>query len=233
MFRRLALFAICFGLVIGPGPADAGLLHRLLRPFLPAHHPAQKKHAAEQPGEIVWSGLVMADNAEKPQPIPSELASLEETLKELFGYNQFEIIAQSKTNLRKGDENWDAASKHFKLHVDAQGPSEGGYVVNLKLVQHDDTEPPADQVVLDTDTKLSKPKPPRHQRSADWKRPTPFGACRSVSRSECPIAATSDRLYTCKVQDPFATPSCALVQQHLRRHPLLAAHPLHESGETI
>ncbi len=158
MFRRLALFAICFGLVTGPEPVNADLFHRLLHPFSPHHH-AKRKHAAEQPGEVVWSGLVMADNAEKPQPVPSELASLEETLKELFGYNQFEIIAQSKTNLRKGDENWDAASKHFKLHVDAQGPSEGGYVVNLKLVQHDDTDPPADQVVIDTDTKLSKQSP--------------------------------------------------------------------------
>ena len=159
MFRRLALLTICFQLVTGIESADAGILQRLLHPFTPSRQHTRHKHVAEQQGEIVWSGLVMADNAEKPQPVPSELATLEGTLKELFGYNQFEIIGQSRTNLRKGDENWSAASKHFKLHVDAQGPSEGGYVVKLQLVQHDDAQPPADQVVLDTDTKLSKSSP--------------------------------------------------------------------------
>jgi len=171
MFRRLALLTICFALVTGAESAQAGLLYNLLHPFAPRHHPARHHHEAELQGQIVWSGLVMADNAQKPQPVPSELATLEPTLKELFGYNQFEIIGQSRTNLRKGDENWSAASKHFKLHVDAQGPTEGGYVVNLKLVQVDDTQlapstqpmqttpPPAEQVVLETGTQLSKHSP--------------------------------------------------------------------------
>ncbi len=159
MFRRLALLTICIGLGASTEPAEAGFLYDLLHPLLPSHHATPARHSAEHSGEIVWSGLVIAENADKPQPVPSELASLETTLKELFGYNQFQVIGQSRTSLHKGDENWNAASKHFKLHVDAQGPSEGGYVVNLKLVQHDDTEPPSDQVVLETDTKLSKRSP--------------------------------------------------------------------------
>lgn len=101
----------------------------------------------------------MADNVEKPQAIPTELAQIEPTLKELFGYNQFEVIGQSRTTLKNGQEDWLASSKHFALHVDAQGPSEGGYVVNLKLMQRETTEPPAEQLVLETATKLSKRSP--------------------------------------------------------------------------
>src|SRR3954451_9594046 len=147
MFRRLVLLTTCFALVISAGSTNAALLYDLLHP-LRSHRKSASRHASsEHPGEIVWSGLVMADNAEKPAAIPQELAPIETTLKELFGYNQFEIIGQSRTALHKGDENWDAASKHFKLFVDAQGPAEGGYAVNLKLVQHDDAQAPPDQVV--------------------------------------------------------------------------------------
>lgn len=102
----------------------------------------------------------MADNATAPSQVPTELERIEPTLKELFGYNHFDVIGQSRNRLVTGQENWQAAaSKHFVLHVDARGPNEGGYVVNLKLVQHETTEPPSDQLVLETDTKLSKRSP--------------------------------------------------------------------------
>ena len=162
MLRRLVLFTTCVALVIGTGSAHAGLLYDLLHPLVSSHKKTGTRHASERPGEVVWSGLVMAENVEKPQAVPEELVTIEPTLKELFGYNQFQVIGQSRTNLRKGDENWNAASKHFKLHVDAKEPSDGGYLVNLKLVQHDDDTgagAPNDQVVLETDTKLSKRSP--------------------------------------------------------------------------
>ena len=58
--------------------------------------------------ETVWSGLVMANNVPEPTPIPEELTRLEGTLKQLFGYNQFQVIGQSRKTLRTGAEDWRA-----------------------------------------------------------------------------------------------------------------------------
>jgi hypothetical protein len=105
-------------------------------------------HAAQ----TVWSGLVIAENVDQPSPIPSELSGIEQTLKDLFGYNQFQIIGQSRKTLKTGEEDWLAASKYFALHVDAQGESEAGYAVNLKLYKEK-------ELLLETDTKLSRRSP--------------------------------------------------------------------------
>src|SRR5689334_19652575 len=85
--------------------------------------------------QLVWSGLIIAQNEEHPKPVPSELASLEDTLKELFGYNQFEVIGQSRKTLTTGQEDWLATSKYFALRVDARGADEAGYDLNLQLYQ--------------------------------------------------------------------------------------------------
>jgi hypothetical protein len=102
--------------------------------------------------EIVWSGLVIAENVPKPEPPPSELSRLEPTLKELFGYNQFQVIGQSRKTLKTGQEDWLASSKYFSLHVDARWTNDGGYVLNLKLFQEK-------QMLLEWDTKLSRRSP--------------------------------------------------------------------------
>jgi opacity protein-like surface antigen len=102
--------------------------------------------------EKVWSGLVVAQNAESPHPVPSQIEGIEKTLKELFGYNQFDVIGESNKMLKTGDEDWLAASKYFSLHVDAQGVTNAGYELNLKLFQDK-------QLLLETDTKLSKQSP--------------------------------------------------------------------------
>ena len=87
---------------------------------------------------VVWSGLVIAQNVPQPAPIPPELTKLEQTLKELFGYNQFELIGQSSKTLKTGEEDWLANSKYFGLHVDARGENEAGYTLNLKLYKEND-----------------------------------------------------------------------------------------------
>jgi hypothetical protein len=102
--------------------------------------------------ETVWSGLIIAENAAQPQPIPPELTRIERPLKQLFGYNQFQVIGQSRKTLRTGQEDWLATSKFFALHVDAQGESEAGYVLNLKLYKEK-------ELLLETDAKLSKRSP--------------------------------------------------------------------------
>jgi hypothetical protein len=102
--------------------------------------------------ETVWSGLIIAENAAQPQPIPPELTRIERPLKQLFGYNQFQVIGQSRKTLRTGQEDWLATSKFFALHVDAQGESKAGYVLNLKLYKEK-------ELLLETDAKLSKRSP--------------------------------------------------------------------------
>src|ERR1700724_1286138 len=102
--------------------------------------------------QTVWSGLVIAENVAQPAPLPPELIRSEQTLKALFGYNQFQVIGQSRKTLKTGEEDWLASSKYFALHVDARGETEAGYVLNLKLYKEN-------ELLLETDTKLSKRSP--------------------------------------------------------------------------
>jgi hypothetical protein len=102
--------------------------------------------------EIVWSGLVIAENVSRPQSIPPELTRIEGSLKKFFGYNQFQVIGQSQKTLKTGQEDWLATSKFFALHVDARGETEAGYVLNLKLYKEK-------ELLLETDAKLSKRSP--------------------------------------------------------------------------
>ena len=107
---------------------------------------------AEAASRTVWSGLVIANNVEKPDAIPAELNPLEGTLKHLFGYNQFKVIGQSRKALVSGSEDWLASSKYFSLHVDSKGSNDAGYVLTLKLFQEKN-------LLLETDAKLSKASP--------------------------------------------------------------------------
>src|SRR5947207_11683233 len=102
--------------------------------------------------QAVWSGLVIAENVPQPTPIPPELTKLEQTLKELFGYNQFELIGQSDKTLKTGQEDWLANSKYFRLQADARGENDAGYSLNLKLYKEND-------VLLETDANLSRSSP--------------------------------------------------------------------------
>src|SRR6476620_10826973 len=118
--RRLLLLCFCWIFLAATPPIySRGLLDRILHPFAQSHRRSSGSHTSHSP--VVWSGLVVAENVEKPQPIPSELSSFEKTLKDLFGYNQFQVIGESRKTLKTGDEDWLAASKHFSLHVDTRG----------------------------------------------------------------------------------------------------------------
>ena len=56
--------------------------------------------------QMVWSGLVIANNVAQPDEIPPELNRIEGTLKAWFGYNQFKVIGQSRKTLVTGSEDW-------------------------------------------------------------------------------------------------------------------------------
>ena len=108
--------------------------------------------ATAQGADSVWSALVMANNRPEPTPIPAELSKLEGTLRQFFGYNQYQVIAQSRQTLTTGEEDWKASSKYFSLHVNSQGAAKATYRLNLKLFQEE-------KLLLETDAKLSKRSP--------------------------------------------------------------------------
>lgn len=105
-----------------------------------------------QASQMVWSGLVMANNVPEPAEVPSELRNIEGKLQAWFGYNQFKVIGQSRKTLVTGSEDWLAASKYFSLHVDAKGETAAGYLLNLKLFQEQ-------SVLLEAEAKVSKASP--------------------------------------------------------------------------
>ena len=109
--------------------------------------------ASAEASQTVWSGLVIANNVARPDPVPAELTRMESTLKELFGYNQFKVIGQSRKSLVTGSEDWLAQSKYFSLHVDSkEGNDKTGYRVKLKLFQESN-------LLLEWEAKLSKGRP--------------------------------------------------------------------------
>ena len=108
-------------------------------------------------GERIWSGLVVATN--RPAPLhlpmagpPRPMHRFHRTLQRTFGYNQFEVIGESRKTLRTGQADWLAASKHFSLHVDTRGATRDGYRVHLQLFQDR-------QTLLETDATLSASSP--------------------------------------------------------------------------
>ena len=102
--------------------------------------------------ESVWSGLVIANNVSEPEPIPQEIKPIEQSLKDLFGYNQFKVIGKSQKILKTGEEDWMASSKYFSLHVDSKGATAAGYLLGLQLFQEK-------KMLLETEAKLNKRSP--------------------------------------------------------------------------
>ena len=102
--------------------------------------------------ESVWSGLVIANNVTEPEPIPQEIKPIEQSLKDLFGYNQFKVIGKSQKTLKTGEEDWMASSKYFSLHVDSKGATAAGYLLGLQLFQEK-------KMLLETEAKLKKRSP--------------------------------------------------------------------------
>lgn len=108
--------------------------------------------SADAGPQSVWSGLVIANNVAKPAPMPAELSRIEGELKGLFGYNQYEIIAEAQKTLRTGTEDWLAKSKYFALKVDSKAQTAAGYQLNLQLFKED-------ELLLETEAKLAMSKP--------------------------------------------------------------------------
>ena len=102
--------------------------------------------------ETVWSALVMANNRPEPTPIPAELNKLQGTLKRFFNYNQYQVIGSSRQQIVTGDEDWQAASKFFTLHMKAKPATTSAYRLNLQLFQQE-------KLLIETEANLNKKSP--------------------------------------------------------------------------
>jgi len=107
---------------------------------------------AALPEQTVWSGLIIASNSPASESTPTEVTQIEGTLRNLFGYSQFQLIGEARKTLKTGEEDWLAKSKYFSLRVDSRGEKAAAYVLNLKLFQEQ-------KLLLETRAKLSKASP--------------------------------------------------------------------------
>jgi len=81
----------------------------------------------------IWSGLVLATNEAHPAEIPSELKQYSSQLKNIFGYNQYELMGQHVELMDSPTEHWLVPSKDFSLHVESKKATNPGFHYRLKL----------------------------------------------------------------------------------------------------
>lgn len=86
--------------------------------------------AAAQSPDRIWSAVVLATNEATPANVPGELATIEDKLKSVFGYNQFEMVGQHVELMGQPSERWLVPSKVFCLRVNSK---RGGKNYQLKL----------------------------------------------------------------------------------------------------
>jgi hypothetical protein len=110
----------------------------------------------ERAANKIWSALVVATNAGSPRPAPEELQEFAPRLRRVFGYNQFELVGSTTTEIGDQTENWLVPSQSFWLGVKARRAvskeARGGYLLNLQLFQ--DKRP-----LVDTEAKLAPGSP--------------------------------------------------------------------------
>ena len=69
------------------------------------------------PAPRIWSGVVLATNGPHPGQAPERLRKYAGKLKNIFGYNQYELIGESSARMDDPNERWLVPSKDFSLSV--------------------------------------------------------------------------------------------------------------------
>ena len=108
--------------------------------------------SAEAADDVLYGALVMATKVEKPDLPPNELSTQAESLRTVFGYNQFRILGQRRKTVTTGTEDWLVPSRQFFLRVDTRGVTPNGYALGLELLRDD-------HVIVSADVKLSRERP--------------------------------------------------------------------------
>ncbi len=85
--------------------------------------------------DAIWSALVLATNETKPMPPPAELQKFSGRMRNVFGYNQFEIIGSHTELMDDRTECWLVPSKSFSLRVKAKEGERDERTLSLQLFQ--------------------------------------------------------------------------------------------------
>ena len=85
--------------------------------------------------DAIWSGVVLATNVEKPAAPASELAPIQDKLKSIFGYNQFEMVGRHVELMDEPCERWLIPSNIFCLRVNSKIGKDKTYLLKLQLFQ--------------------------------------------------------------------------------------------------
>lgn len=115
-------------------------------------------------GDTIWTGVVAATNARTPDAPPKELVDFAPRLKQVFGYNQFELAGSASNEIEEQTEKWFVPCPIFQLSMRARKAlskeARGGYLINLQLFQNK-------VPVVDTEIKLA-PGSPLFIRGPQW-----------------------------------------------------------------
>ena len=65
----------------------------------------------------IWCAVVIASEAEKPKPAPTELKRFAPRMQRVFGYNQFELFGSATKTIDDEVERWLVPSQNFWLCV--------------------------------------------------------------------------------------------------------------------
>lgn len=85
--------------------------------------------------DSVWSGIVFASNAAAASsPVP-EIARLHGKLKDIFGYNQFDLLSHHLEKMDEPVERWMLPTKKFSIRVTSAKKADPGYLLHLQVYQ--------------------------------------------------------------------------------------------------
>jgi hypothetical protein len=84
----------------------------------------------------IWSGLVFATNNPHPAQAPDRLRMFAQKLKNIFGYNQFELVGEYAEKMGDPYERWLIPSKDFSLSVKTFNQPGERYPTRIVLYQN-------------------------------------------------------------------------------------------------
>jgi hypothetical protein len=88
------------------------------------------------PPTAIWSGLVLATNDPHPAQAPARLRQLADKLKNIFGYNQFELVGEYSEKMDDPYERWLIPSKDFCLSVKTHNEPGAHFPTKIVLFQN-------------------------------------------------------------------------------------------------
>ncbi|HWB60000.1 MAG TPA: hypothetical protein VG733_10935 [Chthoniobacteraceae bacterium] len=77
--------------------------------------------------DTIWSAVVLGTNEENPKPATPELEKYWDKLRDIFGYNQFQLLGQHLEQMNGTSDHWLIPRKDFFLHVDAEKAEKPGF----------------------------------------------------------------------------------------------------------